>query len=226
MIHPSCTGGILRRATSPLPFTVLAATNGARAAGAGGRSSRRREMRRIALITRTGRVAAAAALLATLGACDLFEDVGNRIGVAEDGYSKVPFRVQEPIGRAAAPDPPPVVAGIGGGAAEVPQLAASAMPAGVNQEMVEEGAQLFGTVCSACHGAGGAGTAAAPALNDAEWINISGEFDEIVDLIHAGVPSPREFPGAMPPLGGGSFDDEQVRALAAYVYALSHAEGA
>jgi mono/diheme cytochrome c family protein len=27
----------------------------------------------------------------------------------------------------------------------------------------------------------------------------------------------------MPPMGGGSFTDEQVRAIAAYVYALSRA---
>jgi mono/diheme cytochrome c family protein len=30
----------------------------------------------------------------------------------------------------------------------------------------------------------------------------------------------------MPPKGGGSFDDQQVAAIAAYVYALSHQGGA
>lgn len=143
-------------------------------------------------------------------------------GMPEEGFEPVTYRVRESIGEAARPNPPPVVAGIGaGGAAAIPTLAAGA-PAGVTQEMVEEGAQLYGTVCSACHGPGGAGSVAAPALNDEEWINVSGAFDEIVNVIHTGVANPQQFPGAMPPLGGGSFDEGQVRALAAYVFALSH----
>lgn len=103
----------------------------------------------------------------------------------------------------------------------MPQLAAGA-PAGVTQEMVEEGARQFGTVCSACHGAGGAGSPAGPALSDAQWLHISGGFEEIAGIIRAGVPNPVEFPAPMPPLGGGNFNDEQVRQLAAYVFALSH----
>ena len=67
-----------------------------------------------------------------------------------------------------------------------------------------------------------AGTPAAPSLADAEWLNISGSYDEIVQTIHTGVPKPKAHPGSMPPLGGGSFTDDQVRQLAAYVFALSH----
>lgn len=150
-------------------------------------------------------------------------ETAELFGKTDDaGYDKVIYRVVNGIDQAAAPNPPPVVAGIGGsGAAAIPQLAAGA-PAGVTQAMVEQGAESFGTVCSACHGAGGVGTPAAPALTDAEWINISGSYDDIVAVIHSGVPSPKQFPGAMPPLGGGNFNDEQVRAIAAYVFALSH----
>lgn len=145
----------------------------------------------------------------------------------EGGYSKVANRERDPITQAAAPNPPPVIAGIGGaGGGAIPVLAAAATPAGVTQAMVEEGQQLYGTVCSACHGAGGAGSQIAPALNDAEWLNVSGAYDEIVNLIHTGVSNPTQFPGAMPPLGGGNFDDVQVRAIAAYVFALSNQEGA
>lgn len=141
-------------------------------------------------------------------------------------YPAVVERDRGSIPAVANPAPPPVVAMIGGEAAEVPVLASNLAPAGVTQEMVEEGAQLFGTVCSTCHGPAGAGTAMAPALRDDEWLHISGAFDEIVPLIHAGVPAPMEFPAPMPPLGGGSFNDEEVRAIAAYVFALSHsAEG-
>lgn len=140
--------------------------------------------------------------------------------IPDGGYEVVSHRQRESIPVAATPAPPPVVAGLGGGAAEIPQLAAGA-PAGVTQEMVEEGAQHYGTICSACHGPGGAGTPAGPALNDGQWIHISGAFEEIDRIIHAGVPNPREHPAAMPPLGGGSFNDEQVRQISAYVFALS-----
>ena len=158
--------------------------------------------------------AAAGSMLMVLAGC---------LGEYEGGYEKVPFRERTQLGLAAAPDPPPVVAGIGGaGAGAVPTLAAGA-PAGVTQEMVEAGAQSFGTVCTACHGPGGSGSAAGPVLADQEWLNISGSYDEIVAIITSGVPNPAQFPAPMPPLGGGSFTPEQVRELAAYVFALSHA---
>jgi mono/diheme cytochrome c family protein len=142
--------------------------------------------------------------------------------VPDGGYDKVANRSRDDIGVAAAPPPPPYTGPVGGGAGAVPQLAAGA-PAGVTQAMVETGAQQFATVCAACHGAGGVGTAAAPPLNDATWLNIAGGYDEIVGIINTGVPAPKEHPAPMPPRGGGNFNEEQVRALGAYVFALSHA---
>lgn len=158
------------------------------------------------------RVLGAAGVAGVLTGCFLLPD---------DGYEKVTYRERDALPAAAAPPPPPVVAGLGAGGAAVPQLAAGA-PAGVTQEMVDAGAQAFGTVCSACHGAGGAGTPAGPALADATWLNISGAYDEIVGIIQSGVPNPVQAPAPMPPLGGGNFNEEQVRQLAAYVFALSH----
>ncbi|HEY0035358.1 MAG TPA: c-type cytochrome, partial [Longimicrobium sp.] len=102
------------------------------------------------------------------------------------------------------------------------KLVARNLPAGVTQAMVDEGQQLFGTVCAGCHGPAGAGTPAAPVLSDDRWINVTGAYPEIVTIVTNGVPQPKEHPGPMPPKGGGNFDDAQVRALAAYVYALSH----
>ena len=164
--------------------------------------------------SRVGRVALSAVALAlAFAACDF---------VPDDGYDKVASRARDNIAEAAAPPPPAYTGPIGGGAGAVPKLAAGA-PAGVTQEMVESGAQSFSTVCAACHGAGGAGTPAAPPLNDAQWLNISGAYEEIVTIINNGVPNPKEHPAPMPPRGGGSFTDEQVRALGAYVFALSHA---
>jgi mono/diheme cytochrome c family protein len=143
------------------------------------------------------------------------------------GYEKVGFRERTPLTMAAAPDPPPYIAGIvGGGAAAIPVLDPAVAPAGVTQAMVEEGQQLFGTVCVACHGAGGAGSPAGPVLSDGEWIHIAGDYESIDGIIQTGVPTPVQFPGMMPPLGGGSFTPEQVRSLAAYVFALSNSSGA
>jgi mono/diheme cytochrome c family protein len=142
----------------------------------------------------------------------------------EGGYDKVVYRERQPLPPAAAPEPPPVVAGIGGaGGGQTPTLPPGA-PANVTQAMVEDGQQLYNTICQACHGPGGAGTAAGPALQDQQWLHITGTYDEIVNVIRVGVPNPREFPAPMPPMGGGSFNDEQLRALGAYVLALSHAQ--
>ena len=93
---------------------------------------------------------------------------------------------------------------------------------GTTLEMAEEGRRLF-VVCAVCHGLDAAGTPLGPPLNDGEWTGISGELAEIESVIRTGVAEPEGFPVPMPAMGGGDFTDEQVRALAAYVYALGHA---
>lgn len=155
--------------------------------------------------------------LAVLAACEPSK---------EGGYDAVTHRVREELPAPTNPEPPPVTAAVlasVSGASQ--QVVAASLPAGVTQAMVDEGQQLFGGVCVACHGAAGAGSPAGPQLNDAEWLNISGEYPEIVNLITVGVAQPEQFPGAMPARGGGSFTDAQVSAIAAYVYALSHPAG-
>jgi mono/diheme cytochrome c family protein len=156
-------------------------------------------------------------LLVALAACEMGTDTG--------GFTPITHRERQPLPAAAKPDPPRVVAGAAGGAAPaaVPVLAAADLPPGVTQAMVEDGERLYGTVCFACHGPAGTGTPAGPALNDPNWVAIDGSFDQILNVIHAGVPRPVQYPGAMPPMGGGNFTDEQVRAISAYVYALSRA---
>jgi mono/diheme cytochrome c family protein len=88
--------------------------------------------------------------------------------------------------------------------------------------MVQEGQRLYGGVCFACHGENGVGTPIGPALNDQQWIHITGEFQEIVNITTTGVAQPRQYPAPMPPRGGGPFTDDQIRAIGAYVYTLSH----
>lgn len=142
------------------------------------------------------------------------------------GYAKVTHRTTPVVPQAEFPDPPPVVPGTTVGAEAAPiTLAVDALPEGVTPEMVEEGQQLYRGVCMGCHGAQGAGSGIGPALNDAEWIHVSGAYPEIVQIITTGVANPQEFPGAMPPRGGGTYSDDEVRSLAAYIYALSHQEG-
>ncbi len=151
-----------------------------------------------------------------LGACAPPED---------PGYDKLAYRREQPLPAVAAPPPPPVREGVGVPGTAAPELAAGDLPPGVTLEMVQEGQRHYGTVCVACHGAAGRGSPVGPELNDQSWIHIQGEFDQIVQIITTGVQQPRQYPGAMPPRGGGPFSDEEVRAIAAYVYAISHAGG-
>ena len=98
------------------------------------------------------------------------------------------------------------------------------LPEGVTPEMVAQGQQIFNTgICWSCHQQNGVGGPLAPPLNDQTWINIpQGSYDEIVQVITTGVPQPKQFPGPMPAKGGAPLTDEEVRAVAAYVYSLSH----
>jgi mono/diheme cytochrome c family protein len=96
------------------------------------------------------------------------------------------------------------------------------LPEGVTQEMVTSGQRLFNQqTCFTCHGRDASGAPLAPALNDRNWINTDGSYDELVNVIRTGVPQPRQYPSPMPAMGGTRLSEDQVRSLAAYVYALS-----
>jgi mono/diheme cytochrome c family protein len=82
--------------------------------------------------------------------------------------------------------------------------------------------QAAGGTCTACHGQDAKGTAVAPNLTDSEWLNGDGSYQFIVTTVTNGVPQPKQHPAPMPPKGGASLSDDQVKAVAAYVYSLSH----
>jgi mono/diheme cytochrome c family protein len=99
-----------------------------------------------------------------------------------------------------------------------------ALPAGVTPEMVAEGNTLFhgAGICFTCHGQNGTGvTGLGPAFNDGQWLHSDGSYDAIVNQIMNGVTATASKTGvAMPAKGGAAITDDQVKAIAAYVYSL------
>jgi mono/diheme cytochrome c family protein len=80
-----------------------------------------------------------------------------------------------------------------------------------------------GGTCFVCHGADAKGTPGlAPDLTDAIWLNGDGSYAFIQGIVTKGVANPKDSPAPMPPMGGVSLSPTQVRAVAAYVYSLSH----
>jgi mono/diheme cytochrome c family protein len=62
----------------------------------------------------------------------------------------------------------------------------------------------------------------APDLTDSQWLNGDGSYQFLVNTITNGVPQPKQHPAPMPPKGGAPLTDDQVKAVAAYEYSLSH----
>ncbi len=79
-----------------------------------------------------------------------------------------------------------------------------------------------GGTCFTCHGVNGTGTDLGPDLTDRVWIQTDGSKKGIAGLVRYGVPTPREHSDPMPPEGGAHLTDEQIEAVASYVYSLSH----
>ena len=100
-------------------------------------------------------------------------------------------------------------------------------PAAVTPALIAQGDSIFHSKgnCYACHGANAQG-AVGPNLTDAEWIHSDGSYDAIVKQVTTGVPQNESKSGIMmPPKGGSSITDDEVKAVAAYVYSLSHMTG-
>jgi mono/diheme cytochrome c family protein len=75
--------------------------------------------------------------------------------------------------------------------------------------------------CYACHGSKGEGLVG-PSLIDAEWIHSKGTTDEIAAQVLKGIPKEQAKSGIpMPPKGGSTISDDDVKAVAAYVHSLS-----
>jgi mono/diheme cytochrome c family protein len=101
------------------------------------------------------------------------------------------------------------------------------LPAGVSLQMVALGDSLFNTGgCQRCHGQKGVGAKNAPSLVEGPWLHSKGTYEEIITTVTNGV-AKEEFkdsarPFAMRARGGPmNLSDDQVKAVAAYVYSIS-----
>ena len=94
------------------------------------------------------------------------------------------------------------------------------LPPNVTPEQAQEGREEF-VVCATCHGPDARGTQLGPPLRDQEWTHIDGSYEDIQRIIRDGVAEPEDYPVPMPRGGAASFSEEQLRGVAAYVFALS-----
>jgi glucose/arabinose dehydrogenase/mono/diheme cytochrome c family protein len=105
--------------------------------------------------------------------------------------------------------------------------AATPIPPGATREMVVLGDRIYhgqagGAACTGCHGGSGEGTPLGPALTGKKWLWSDGSFSGIKKTITDGVPQPKEYRSPMPPMGGAQLTPEQVSAVSAYVWSVSH----
>ncbi len=123
---------------------------------------------------------------------------------------------------AAAPQPAAVAA-----TAPAPSKALRPPPGATGQQValgdrIFHGEAANGT-CSGCHGSDAGGTSVGPSLSNGVWVWGDGSLPAITKTITTGVPRPRNYTGVMPPKGGAELSDQDVAAVAAYVWAVGHA---
>ena len=109
--------------------------------------------------------------------------------------------------------------------AAAPAAAQAKLPAGVTPAMITKGKTIFTStgLCFACHGMDAKGMVG-PNLTDQTWIDGKGTYPEIVQIVTTGIPvaETKTGKGAMPPKGGSQISEDDVKAVAAYVWSLSN----
>lgn len=101
------------------------------------------------------------------------------------------------------------------------------VPAGATRKMVALGDRIYhgqvgGAACSGCHGSSGTGSPLGPDLSKKNWLWSDGSYAGIQKTIAEGVPHPKQYRSPMPPMGGAQLTPDQLSAVAAYVWSLSH----
>jgi mono/diheme cytochrome c family protein len=100
-------------------------------------------------------------------------------------------------------------------------------PEGATPAMVALGDRIYhgqvgGAPCAGCHGANATGSPLGPGLTSGKWLWGDGSYAGILKTIREGVPNPKEYRSPMPANGGADLTSNQLAAVAAYVWALSH----
>jgi glucose/arabinose dehydrogenase/cytochrome c5 len=159
--------------------------------------------------------------------------------VSEDGHGRiwrVTFHGSPDTAAAPAPSPTTVAATSGepgppegihpnAGRADTTSLP---VPPGATREEVALGDRIFhgeasdGT-CTGCHGSDANGSPEGPSLVDGRWLVGDGSLPSLTQIIADGIPKPRNYSDPMPPKGGAPLSDADVKAVAAYVWAIGHA---
>src|SRR5208283_5018259 len=103
----------------------------------------------------------------------------------------------------------------------------SSLPPGVTHNTIGIGDRIFhgqvaGGACSACHNTDGSGTTLGPNLRSGHWLWSDGSYEGILTTIREGVIDPKQYRAPMPPMGGTNLTPDQLSAVAAYVWTLSH----
>jgi glucose/arabinose dehydrogenase len=107
------------------------------------------------------------------------------------------------------------------------KAASRPVPQGATPAMVALGERIYhgqvgGAPCAGCHGDSGEGTLLGPALTGKKWLWSDGSYAGIKKTIIEGVQQPKEYRSPMPPMGGAQLTPDQVSAVAAYVWSVSH----
>jgi glucose/arabinose dehydrogenase len=102
-------------------------------------------------------------------------------------------------------------------------------PPGATPEQVALGGRIFhgeaaNGACAGCHGSDAAGSPVGPPLNTGHWLWSDGSLASLSAIIEEGVAKPKRYQGVMPPMGGSPLTKEELAAVSAYVWAISHAD--
>ena len=167
------------------------------------------------------------------GALYVADDVAGRIyrivyrgaGGANDAITPVPCpSPTEPAGPVAAARAVPPEGTHPDAGSDTSALKA---PAGATPAMIALGSRVYrgqvgGATCTGCHGANGTGSPLGPDLTNGKWLWSDGSYQGIASSIAAGIAQPKQYRAPMPAMGGAQLNSDQLFAVAAYVWALSH----
>jgi cbb3-type cytochrome c oxidase subunit III len=97
-------------------------------------------------------------------------------------------------------------------------------PPDMSDSTLARGRSLFlgSANCQECHGPDGMGTDLGPSLVDSAWLHGTGSYEMIVRLVTHGVTRRESTTGSpMPMRGWAPLDNDQLVAVATYVWSLS-----